>query len=117
MILYHWTCDHAVDRIKAAGEIVPNPWTGETWATTLEDRTKRTRLGCGLTSNITNCDRMVHRFRIIDPTVMTRWLDIRDPDDAWVQVLEAAPGVQPETWWVARNPVPVVYDPPGKATS
>lgn len=116
LILYHYTCSHGNLAISRDGMVRPlvsilnnSALTVPTsahfaWFTDLD---VPHREALGLTSNILNCDRTEHRFRVTDRSGMARWIDIRRlRPDLWH--LEDAPGAMPQHWWVATEPVPVV---------
>lgn len=106
--LYHWTCSHSVPLIRADHTVRPH--MGVSWWTDLGERTQRTRAAVGLSSHILGCDRMDYRCTAARPELLTPW-------DTWkrdyrlhpghVELLEAAPGVDPLHWWVSSEPVVV----------
>lgn len=132
MILYHYTCEHVAARIGARGVICPPVLIpGKdgvrmrraldndppalalmyllAWFTDL-DYPYRDALG--LSSHFIDCDRTTHRYRVTDAHNVTPWLAHRPTVNPWVrQQLEASYGALPAHWYVATEPVPVVYDP------
>ena len=112
--LYHYTCDHGhrlIDRYVVPGDSLgrydldgPHIYA---WFT---DLARPLRDALGLTSTILSCDRTQHRYRVTDRRDLIHWRHVRR-DHAWAIDLESAPGARLMHWWVARHPVPVVYDP------
>jgi len=113
---YHYTCDHG--RRLITGTIVPadslgrypndGPWI-YAWFT---DLSRPNRAALGLTSHTLTCDRTAYRYRVTDGRDLIHWTHVRR-DHAWAEELESAPGARLMHWWVARHPVPVVYDAEG----
>lgn len=123
MTLYHYTCSHGRAGLGLIAELLPtadradvtslglNAWPAHfVWLT---DRPEPDEDALGLTRNFIACDRTAHRYRVIDDSMIVRWLDfIGDhPGYASVASLLESPGADPSAWWVSREPVPVVYDP------
>lgn len=117
--LYHFTCEHGHAALGTHGVLKPASmlvnktrrvmlpwWSSYVWLT---DMPTPDRAGLGLTSHLIGCDRMVHRYRVLDPMVAEWW-----PTFARTQrhrgLLEEVPGSRPVHWWVAQVPVPVVLD-------
>lgn len=117
--LYHYTCDHGRQRLGDTGEVLPGAmladgaiyWTALfAWFT---DMTKPDRDGLGLTSHLVRCDRTAHRYRVTGG-VVTEWCKVaRALPREYREAIENAPGSRPRHWFVADEPVPVVYDPIG----
>lgn len=116
--LWHYTCEHAREKLGDAASLVParylsdkipeRYWPAELiWLT---DLAVPIRDALGLTSRWSTCDRTTHRYRVTDTTYCYPWMEIRHvvPNPEY---LEAVDGTRPRHWWVARVPVPVVYDP------
>lgn len=76
MTLYHYTCDHSVERIRRDGFLRPNrhPSLGArlVWLTDL-DTPDRDALG--LTSQFITCDRTKHRFTVADESFVVPWTE------------------------------------------
>jgi hypothetical protein len=72
----------------------------------LTDQPAPRRVDVGLTSEWLECDRMAHRFLVIDATACVPWSDVRDlgPKSA-VATLESFG--RPDSWWISTMPVPV----------
>lgn len=105
MILYHFTCEHALRRIgDDNGLIVPHyqPFldTGVVWMT---HDPHATRDALGLSSVTLGCDRMFARFEIPDPEDAVPWNAIRH-HYKYGHLLEAVKGTRPDLWWVSRLP-------------
>lgn len=71
----------------------------------------------GLTMRTIPCDRTRYRYRVrVEPGRVTHrpvpYLIARHTMSRYVAAqLENAPGAMPEHWWIAREPIPVLYDP------
>jgi hypothetical protein len=107
MILYHYTCDHALPKIREAGVINPYPLFGFTemnfvWMTDLDVPDKK---GLGLTSRILQCDRTKHQLILPHPLGAKRWVDVRRSMPKMITVaLEEAEGALPMHWYVSMVP-------------
>lgn len=121
--LWHYTCDHGRDKIGDIGFVRPGfliarpgtlPPVHSQWAW-FTDLAVPDAAGLGLTMNTIRCDRTVHRYRVLDPTVsvIRPWVDVRRSVTSEIRKgLERDPdGVLPEHWWVCRFPVRCAYDP------
>lgn len=118
--LYHYTCDHGHaalgpqatlrPAIEMIGPFRDAPWTAQfVWLTDLD---RPHRLGLGLTSEILNCDRTSHRYRVVDDELCTSWVRYAERLDPSTRAqIEDVDGAMPKHWWVSPYPVPVVYDP------
>lgn len=113
--LYHYTCDHGHSQID--GHICPLAWDDGlaigtpgvyAWFTDLAVPIKD---ALGLTSSVLNCDRTAHRYRVTGHTGIEPWVPEFRRIWTWGRELESAPGARPAHWYVATEPVPVVYDP------
>lgn len=111
MRLYHFTCSHGAEQIRAAGELRPHPQVqlGDMPLLWLTDLDEPTRYQIGLTSETLRCDRMEHRF-VVDCEAL-RWSDyVRTlprelrHEARW---LALAPGAMPMHWYVSFHPVPL----------
>ncbi len=113
--LYHFTCDHCAPSIIATGALIPNrhpfmPQLAPAVWLTVDANPRRTDVG--LTSDSLSCDRMAHRFRVLDPSVCLPWVAVMDaaPEGAlpydFTEMLER--GCRPGTWWVSFTNTPVV---------
>lgn len=113
MDLWHYTCDHGLQGIKASGWVVIpaaaqlgslQGTPGEfAWFT---DLSHPLREGLGLTSTILACDRTEHRLRVLDSAPIVPWTKVRR-SWGWAAELESAPGARPAHWYVAAEPVRV----------
>jgi len=118
--LYHFTCDHHVAGIVAVGAIVPNYHEAMprlppmVWLTS---DPHPTREDVGLTSMTLNCDRMAHRFMVIEPIGVVPWdrlyKAIRASDIArQLGYHDVAAQLQfgrdAATWWVSTFAIPAV---------
>jgi hypothetical protein len=116
--LVHYTCGHAAPLIIATGELRPNPAQTllpepVTWATDLRpDDVPHLDLALGLRGRIVRCDRLAHRFEVLDPQAFERWTDYARRQvragrlsPATREDLDATPGGLPRHWWVATRPV------------
>lgn len=103
--LYHYTCSHALPGIMKDRVVWPNPVTGWAWFTDLE---VPVREGLGLTSDVLDCDRTEHRFKVLGggpvPYVSIR----RTLPPLMREGLESSPGALLMHWWVSPEPVRVV---------
>jgi hypothetical protein len=108
--LWHFTCDHRAPGILAVGALVPmrHFWLPEMAAVVwLTDQADPRRDDVGLTMRLVQCDRMAHRFRVIDASTCVPWRSVRHLGlRRLVDELEAFG--DPATWWVSTLPVPVV---------
>jgi hypothetical protein len=108
--LYHFTCDHRAPSILAVGALVPmrHYWLPEmapvVWLT---DDPEPQRDDVGLTSHYLECDRMAHRFRVIDTSACVPWSTVRGLGPRSSVVILESFG-RPETWWISTASVPVV---------
>jgi hypothetical protein len=116
--LYHYTCDHGFAAIGAKGTLHPAahlaPRAGiywQAWFVWLTDLAVCDRAALGLSSDLIECDRSVHRYRVTDETDVTPWVTMRKGFRTLRQDLEDTPGVRLPHWYVATEPVPVTYDP------
>lgn len=119
-ILWHYTCEHGRWGIGEQGFVypmaayapeaaarMPEEWR---WLSTLAwftDRTDLTPVALGLQASIIKCDRSQFRYRVLDTSRCTRWLEVAKdyPRDTRVEL-----GIgdhMPGAWWVATLPVPV----------
>lgn len=120
MTLFHYTCDHGHAQLGPESALVPAidiigpgrdaPWTAQfVWLT---DMDTPDRNALGLTSNILNCDRLSHRYRVVDEHSCVWWPEYAARLHASTRhEIEDADGARPRHWWVALQPVQVVYDP------
>ena len=112
--LYHFTCDHGHDGLGTNGTLQPQPHpllpqlSALTWMTTDPNPT---RDDCGLTSTMLDCDRMEYRYRVTDRRHCIPWARLRQLATSDVLAILESYG-KPDTWWVARTPIPVVLDQP-----
>lgn len=123
MTLWHYTCDHGFDAIGDHGYVLPVadlrprhyrlqqlPQAHFSWFTDLAVPQQH---ALGLTSYTLGCDRTRYRYRVTDPENLWRWTYARRQlgPAPWIADLEEAPGAEPDHWWIADLPVPVIYDP------
>ena len=109
MKLYHYTCDHGAEGITRSGFIVParQVWLGGVPLVWMTD-TPASRQALGLSSTMLKCDRMAHRFMVLEPVDAVTWQSVRDNyPRPRVQTLEAAAGSRPARWWVSTAPQPI----------
>lgn len=113
MKLWHYTCSHYQSVMGWNAALRPG-LDGYVWLTDLDNPNVA---GLGLTSQILDCDRTEHRYRVVDDRTARPWTEerLRIPR-AFVEALESVPGVLPRHWWVARTLVPVTYDPIRRST-
>ena len=109
--LWHYTCSHSADGIRADRELRPHPqvWLPEplVWLTDLDDAWRE---ALGLTSHTLRCDRTEHRFQVLDTAGVVWWPTYARTirlAGAVRQGYDQAPGAQPVHWWVSTEPVPV----------
>lgn len=118
--LWHYTCsDHGGARIvdvllpandlrAGAGHSGIGNFGRFIWLT---DLAVPNREVLGLVGRFTKCDRTAIRYRVLDNTHVSRWVDVRRTVSAFHrQNLEASPGARPMHWYVSERPVPVVLD-------
>lgn len=124
--LWHFTCKHGRADIGGKGKLVPPEslvsagaradvitlvafvWQ-YVWLTDNADGS-----GAGLElwpDSVIQCDRLAHRYRVTRGRQLTRWVDLSAPDDIRAALETSSDALRPETWWVSRHPVAVVYDP------
>ena len=114
--LFHFTCDHGAAGIVATGTLMPWPHPlmvqagGFVWLTS---EAEPERHDVGLTSTTLACDRMAHRFRVIEPDTCLWWPEVRDLLAAYCLLSRDSAymlehGRRPDTWWVSPVAVPVV---------
>jgi hypothetical protein len=115
MKLYHFTSDSGACGIGASGVIQTNLHhvLGEHFAWFTDNPSasgaslglKRRRIG----RSILTTDRMAHRIDAEVPAA-ERWATVRQEFTPQVlEMLERAPGVEPDSWWVSRVPVRVPF--------
>jgi hypothetical protein len=119
--LWHYTCAHSIRHILAArGTLKPNPAPGwqkkvrsyvypVVWATDVDIRSRADAMLVGLAQiagNMTDCHRTDYRF-IVPRVGVVPWAewaeDNADPEIR--KLLEAAPGADPERWFVSPAPI------------
>lgn len=121
--LWHYTCNHGADGIRADGFVKPSLHpilTVDTNLITLgwfTDMDACDMTALGLTSFTLQCDRTEHRFEV-DPSGAVWWPVLRRdylrgsarPAAARraVETLESAHGVMPAHWWASRETLQVV---------
>lgn len=106
--LFHFTCQHAADRIEGLLLPHPQPLIGDTALVWLTDLDEPDREGLGLTSMTLACDRTQIRYRVTDPTPVEPWIGSTTQ-------ASVAPPIQallhrysrPEHWFISRQPVAV----------
>jgi hypothetical protein len=112
MILYHFTCRHAAERIEVDGDLKPHTQVqldGRelVWLTDLDSPTREQ---LGLTSFILHCDRMEYRATVdCDAQPWPEYLReaLRDVRLAARQLVVVA-GVLPMHWYVTAEPTKVL---------
>lgn len=117
--LFHFTCAHGYLELGPGGRVVPAahlpgmfgrmPWTGHlAWFTDLPNPAP---LWIGLQSDWIACDRMQHRYRVIEPEDCLPWVDVRGQyNQRDVTVLESHPSAMPDHWFVSGGAVLVALD-------
>lgn len=117
--LYHYTCAHQVEAIRADGfirpciDIVPFdrrklvPMSGFFgWFT---DLTEPDASALGLTAASLSCDRTAFRFTVTDASDVRWWMVARlELVPELRALLEGAPGAAPAHWFLSRRAVPVL---------
>lgn len=117
MSYVHFTCHHSAESINRTLVLRPHPQPvlaglRLTWFTTLESAPRK---ALGLTSTILDCDRMSHRYRVVDEDehLVLRWGDLKAHPSftgylAGARKLEGSRGTRPGLWAVALEPVRVL---------
>ena len=107
-MLWHYTCDHHVEAIKAEG--LARPMLGDfVWFT---DLAEPVREPLGLTSHTLTCDRTRHRFRVAGSQSVVPYVTIRRTlPRVRRDALEESEGAMPRHWFVSTEAVPVIYSP------
>lgn len=105
MKLYHRTCAHRIDEIRADGFLKPHtqPLLGVRllWLTHVP---WADRAALALSSDTLNCDRMQYLLEIPEPREVVPWTLLRpELNPAAVRQLEAARGARPAFWWVTAT--------------
>lgn len=109
MAFWHYTCDHGhegIDGLVVPGGLVGTP-SEVAWFT---DLGRPIREALGLTSHLLSCDRTAYRYRVVDPSPLVPWVEVRRRYP-WAAAIELAPGARPRHWLVATEPVAVTLDP------
>lgn len=111
MTLWHFTCDDAAPLIERDGALRPWPHPhlreAVVWATDL-DAPPATILGLGNLSQHLTCDRMAHRFEVLDAGLFVPWCVYARRLPGGVRArLEGAAGALPRHWWLATERAPV----------
>ena len=104
--LWHLTCaDHGAPGIRASGLVLPNlrAMLPLAWFTSDPDVPRE---ALGLTSHALTCDRTACRFAAANRRHLIPWRHYAAPRPIR-RLLESAPGVAPDLWWVSTRPVPV----------
>jgi hypothetical protein len=107
LILWHFTCDHGARLIGRRGLLTPHrhllmpQLPPMVWLTNLA---QPARDDVGLTSTTLTCDRLAHRYRVVDTSTAQRWASIRHRAPLDV-VLDMEAYGRPSTWWVSFEPV------------
>ena len=106
-LLYHFTCDHGHVGIERTNMLLPNihPFMKSLgpllWLTDLAE--PPTKESVGLTSRLSNCDRMAYRY-IVRCKAAIHWFEVRNRAPKEVVASLESYG-QPEHWWVVRRPL------------
>jgi hypothetical protein len=129
--LYHYTCEHGREGIGDKGEVRSirefdvaafatlnrrglGLWALLSWFTDLDTPVREV---LGLTSESITCDRTQYRYRVTDTGECEPWVGssvrkfIGKQHGGFLERLELSGHALPMHWWVAIEPVPVVYDP------
>jgi hypothetical protein len=118
--LWHYTCEHAADKIGERGVLLPGAelnkdlpewlwWANYVWLT---DLPAANRGALGLTSYAIECDRTEYRYRVLDARHVRSWISIRRTLSHPEDVEDATLDGRPAHWYVSTHPVPVVLDQP-----
>lgn len=122
MRLYHFTCDHARRRLGDGGMLLPAwdqvppgarrdalpPSASFVWLTDLDVPIPGV---LGLTSDLLDCDRTAHRYRVVASSgPVVPWTAARKRlDPVFLDQLEQPPAML-RHWFVSTLPVRVVLD-------
>ena len=106
--LWHYTCQHAHDKIT---DTLRPGLDGFVWLTDLDAPYMQ---ALGLTRYLLACDRTAHRYRVTDTRDVMPYVTIRSTLDTLRRVGLEVDGTLPRHWYVSTTHVPVVYDPRGK---
>jgi hypothetical protein len=112
---YHFTCEHHVFDIVAVGAVIPHrhpfmPMMAPmAWFTTLAHPSAD---DVGLTSTILSCNRLAHRFQVLDHSTLIPWSYVVEhaPPSVlprWV-IADLGRYGKPDTWLVSTTPVEVM---------
>lgn len=118
-MLWHFTCHHTRRTLGDTGLLIPANdltdrlpgwfWPGRyVWLTDLPNPARDT---VGLSSDLIHCDRMAYRYQVTDEANVVPWALERHRHEATAYLIEETPGARPVHWYVATEPVPVVYQP------
>lgn len=110
MKLYHFTCEHAAQRIRVDRWLRPHRQVvlGDRELVWLTDLEEPYRAALGLTSYTLRCDRTEVRVVAVTSDA-THWpVYARGLPAEQRHALEYADGALPMHWWVAEMPVPVL---------
>lgn len=110
MKLYHHTCAHSAEKIRAERWL--KPWRqgqlGDVELVWLTDLDTPDRNALGLTSHTLKCDRTEYRVTAVTSDAQ-RWVSYaRTLPLETRRSLELEPGALPMHWWVCLLPVPIL---------
>lgn len=114
MRYYHYTCEHAAEKITAAGVVVParQPFLLDIHLSWFTPIPTRDRNALGLTSRSLRCDRMEAIFVVDadDAHLIAPWEELKAVADfapllPRARILESIKGTRPALWAVAGAPV------------
>lgn len=123
--LWHYTCeDHGRAGLGAGGKLLsirelwpdlvdrfPAHAVEQADLIWLTDLDLPVRGALGLTSRSITCDRIAYRYEVVAGETWP-WMTMRHTvNPRLVADLEEAPGAMPVHWYVATEPVSVVYNP------
>lgn len=109
MRLYHYTCEHARNKIIIDWVLKPHAhaYKGLLWLTDLD---QPDILGLGLTSFMLKCDRTAYRVTV-ETDLATPWTEWAHENKVQMIIrmgLDGNPGSKPLNWWVATEDIPVL---------
>lgn len=113
MILWHYTCEHAAPKIRAAGMLHGSahrmlPQIGPiVWLTDLDIGA---RVQLGLPPIQPDCDRVAYRVQVEleEPIRWASWARRNLPKAQWTAVEANCPGSLVAQWWLSLASVPIV---------
>lgn len=104
--LYHFTCQHGHAGILKTGTLIPHPHIfapGAGPILWLTDLAEPSAESVGLTSTLTRCNRLAHRYRV-ETKAAKPWALLRPRFPANI-VADMESFGQPDHWYVVQRPV------------